>query len=191
MDEGFRDIENLNFHPEEPCVPPVDILWADDTTASGWSDATTVALPSGTTQMLFDLSELGHGDYRIDYYWGSEHSSHGWYNDNDFTVDDENSGFWWNITLSDQTCNAYVHVNLYEIIYGEEHAIGTNYNDIQLASPCQLAAVLQTDSDGDGLTTKPIVTPRTRNQRDEVEPRELGGRKRIQSQLLLVLHFQA
>ncbi len=136
-DEGFNDLDYTNFYPEEPCTPNFDINFNTDS-SSVWFDAQTENLPVGTTQMMFNLSELGEGDYEIDYYWHSDNgNSMNWDYDNYFTVDENNNGFYWNITLEKLDCSVFLDLQVYDRSYGGNYQIG-NYNDILLQGPCML-----------------------------------------------------
>ena len=136
-DEGFNELDYINFNPEEPCTPNFDINFITDS-SSVWFDAQTENLPVGTTQMMFNLSELGEGDYEIDYYWHSDNgNSMNWDYDNYFTVDENNNGFYWNITLEKLDCSIFLDLQVYDMSYGGNYQIG-NYNDILLQGPCML-----------------------------------------------------
>ena len=102
-DGSLRNLETVYFYADEPCIPPYDLLFEDATSSTGWSDSTTSTLPEGTIQMMFDLSSIGHGDYEVDYYWhGDKSGGHGWYYDNQFTVNETIDGYYWNMTLDDE-----------------------------------------------------------------------------------------
>ncbi|RZD49114.1 MAG: hypothetical protein CXT66_05060, partial [Methanobacteriota archaeon] len=149
VDNSFQEIRRVNINTEEPCVPSFDILFADNSGASGWSDAMSTALPVGETQMLFDISDFGPGDYEVDYYWGSENGGNGWYNENSFTVNDTNDGFYWNISLDEGDCFAYAHVRIYEMIFDERYQVAY-FSNINLVGPCLLPAVLLTAQNSGG-----------------------------------------
>ena len=134
VDNSYSQVDYVSFHPQEPCIPDFDINFITDDSSS-WLDAQTDVLPVGTTQMMFDLSELGEGDYEIDYYWNSDESSTSWVYDNYFTVDENNSGLFWNITLESLDCSVYLDVRLYDRSYGGNYQIGS-YNNILLNGPC-------------------------------------------------------
>ena len=133
---SWLQVDHQYFYPEEPCNPNFDINFITDS-SSGWLDAQIDTLPLGTTQMIFDLSELGAGDYEIDFYWSSDQSYNGWNNDNYFTVDENNSGLLWNITLDSLDCMVHLDATLYDRSYGGNYHIG-NYNNIILNGPCLL-----------------------------------------------------
>ena len=110
---GWSTLDYDYFYPDEPCIAPFELQFED---ATEFVDATTSILPTGTVQMLFNLSELGHGDYEIDYYWwGDESGGNGWYYDNQITVNETIDGFYWNMTLDDEDCEVYVRARVYEI----------------------------------------------------------------------------
>ena len=134
VDDSYSQVDYVSFHPQEPCLPDFDINFITDDSSS-WLDAQTDVIPVGTTQMMFDLSELGEGDYEIDYYWNSDESYSNWDYDNYFTVDENNSGLFWNITLEALDCSVYLDVRLYDRSYGGNYQIGS-YNNILLNGPC-------------------------------------------------------
>jgi hypothetical protein len=139
-DGHFRDIDSITFYPEEPCIPEFDITFLDD--SSSWLDTSNNSLSLGTNQMLFDLSNLGHGDYEIDYYWNSENTANGWFYDNYFTVDENNNGLYWNMTLEETDCNIYIDINVYDRSYQRNDYIG-GYNNVELIGPCMLPFSLE------------------------------------------------
>ena len=83
VDDSYFQVDYVSFHPQEPCIPDFDINFITDDSSS-WLDAQTDVLPPGTTQMMFDLAELGEGDYEIDYYWHSNYNYNSWSYDNLF-----------------------------------------------------------------------------------------------------------
>ena len=90
-----------------------------------------------------NFSEIGFGDYEVDYYWSSENGGNGWYNDYYFTVDDQNSGFHFNLSLDEDDCVILLDINAYDRSYGTNRLIGS-YRDIVLNGPCIVPFVLQT-----------------------------------------------
>jgi hypothetical protein len=143
-DNSYSQVDHISFHPQEPCLPDFEINFMP-ASSSVWLDAQTDTLLPGTTQMIFDLAELGQGDYEIDYYWYSNYNHNSWSYDNYFTVDENNTAFYWNITLDKLDCFAYVHVNLYDRSYGGNYQIG-NYDNILLNGPCMMPFDLDVNS---------------------------------------------
>ena len=151
VDGSWVDIaESVNFHPREPCMPKFDIEYIDSTGIS--YDVNTISLPVGTSQIFLNFTELGNADYEIDYYWNSENGGNGWYYDNYFTVDEQNSGFFFNITLEEDDCIILLDTNVYDKSYGNSYSIG-NYDDIVLNGPCIVPFILQTLMSNDAGNT--------------------------------------
>ena len=100
-DGGFRTINSVHFRPDEPCVPPYDVLFEDPSSSSGWTDATSASIPQGSTEILFDLSDFGYGEYEVDYYWSGDHQAVIDGMDNIFTVNETLDGFYWTINPDD------------------------------------------------------------------------------------------
>ena len=142
VDGSFIDIaDSISFHPDEPCIPEFDVTYID--TSGDSFDVSSISLPTGTSQIFLNFSEIGFGDYEVDYYWSSENGGNGWYNDYYFTVDDQNSGFHFNLSLDEDDCVILLDINAYDRSYGTNRLIGS-YRDIVLNGPCIVPFVLQT-----------------------------------------------
>ena len=175
---GWSTLDYDYFHPDEPCIAPFELQFED---ATEFVDATTSILPTGTVQMLFNLSELGHGDYEIDYYWwGDESGGNGWYYDNQITVNETIDGFYWNMTLDDEDCEVYVRARVYEIGPSGNDQVGGEYR-FDMGGPCVLPAKLEIlGEDGTYLpAVSELFTAGTNQMRWNLSNLEVGSDYRL------------
>ncbi|MBV14747.1 MAG: hypothetical protein CL505_06725, partial [Actinobacteria bacterium] len=106
---GTNQVESFHIYPNGPCEPPFGLdAYHDNGTVS--HDAEHIE--GGTTQMLFDFSDMEPGtQYYVEYYWNTDSSYGGWFGEY-VNVSNDTSGIWWNITLLETDCFVNLDVQL-------------------------------------------------------------------------------
>ena len=135
-DGDFQEVSVANFHADEPCIPPFLVLAQDSENA--WHDTTEgYLLSNGTTEMMFDLSDMHEDSYYIGYSWSTPSNSSGWVYEY-VTVDGIGTdGLYWNLTMIDTDCSANLDIALYEVNYWGDNDHIQSYA-LDIVGPCIL-----------------------------------------------------
>ncbi|MDP7003393.1 MAG: hypothetical protein QGG21_00005, partial [Candidatus Thalassarchaeaceae archaeon] len=106
---GTNQVESFHIYPNGPCEPPFGL---DSYHDNGTVSHDVEHLEGGTTQMLFDFSDMEPGtQYYVEYYWNTDSNYEGWFGEY-VNVSNDTSGVWWNITLLETDCFVNLDVQL-------------------------------------------------------------------------------